>query len=108
MLETLAADLVNHMQHYLAQRLKEKRVTIHTATRVLELGKGYAMVEDDSGVRKLNGFDTIVLAMGSTSNDGIYRRLEGRVPELYLIGDAAKPREIVDAVFEAEEVAIKI
>jgi 2,4-dienoyl-CoA reductase-like NADH-dependent reductase (Old Yellow Enzyme family)/thioredoxin reductase len=108
MLETIAADLVNHMQHYLAQRLKEKRVTIHTATRVLELGKGYAMVEDDSGVRKLNGFDTIVLAMGSTSNDGIYRRLEGRVPELYLIGDAAKPREIVDAVFEAEEVAIKI
>ncbi|UCD80430.1 MAG: FAD-dependent oxidoreductase [Desulfobacterales bacterium] len=108
MLETIASDLVYHLQHYLGDRLKEKGVTILTSTRVLELGKGYAMVEDASGVRRLNGFDTIVLAMGSTPNDGIYRRLEGRVSELYLIGDAVKPREILDAVFEAEEVAIKI
>ena len=108
MLESIASDLVNHMQHYLGQRLKEKSVSILTSTRVLELGVGYAMVEDASGVRKLNGFDTIVIAMGSTPNDGIYRRLKGRVPELYLIGDAVKPREIVDAVYEAEDVAIKI
>jgi 2,4-dienoyl-CoA reductase-like NADH-dependent reductase (Old Yellow Enzyme family)/thioredoxin reductase len=108
MLENIASDLVNHMQHYLGQRLKEKRVTILTSTRVLELGEGYAMVEDASGVRRLNGFDTIVLAMGSTPNDGLYRRLEGRVSELYLIGDAVKPREIVDALYEAEEAAIKI
>ena len=108
MLENIASDLVNHMQHYLGLRLKEKQVTMLTSTRVLELGKGYAMVEDASGVRRLNGFDTIVLAMGSTPNDGIYRRLEGRVAELYLIGDAVKPREIVDAVYEAEDVAIKI
>ncbi len=108
MLENIASDLVNHMQHYLGQRLKEKRVTILTSTRVLELGKGYVMVEDAAGVRRLNGFDTIVLAMGSTPNDDIYRRLKGRVSELYLIGDAVKPREIVDAVYEAEDVAIKI
>ncbi|MEJ2164075.1 MAG: FAD-dependent oxidoreductase [Desulfobacterales bacterium] len=108
MVKTIAADLVTHMQHYLGQRLKEKGVVLLTSTRVLELGKGYAMVEDASGIHRLNDFDTIVLAMGSTPDDGIYRRLEGRVPELYLIGDAAKPREIVDAVFEGEDVAIKI
>jgi 2,4-dienoyl-CoA reductase-like NADH-dependent reductase (Old Yellow Enzyme family)/thioredoxin reductase len=108
MLEIIAADLVTHMQHYLGQRLKEKGVTVLTSTRVLELGKGYAMVEDASGVRRLNGYDTIVLALGSTPNDGIYRSLEGKVSELYLIGDALEPREVVEAVFEAEEVASKI
>ena len=108
MLEDIALDLVNHMQHYLRQRLKEKGVSILTSTRALELGRGYAMVEEASGVRRLDGFDTIILAMGSKPNDSIYRRLEGRVPELYLIGDAVKPREIVDAVYEAEDVAIKI
>jgi 2,4-dienoyl-CoA reductase-like NADH-dependent reductase (Old Yellow Enzyme family)/thioredoxin reductase len=108
MLEIIASDLVNHLQHYLGQRLNKKGVTILTSTRVLELGKGYAMVEDASGVRKLNGFDTIVLAMGSTPNDNIYKRLEGKVSDLYLIGDAIEPREIVDAVYEAEEVASKI
>jgi 2,4-dienoyl-CoA reductase-like NADH-dependent reductase (Old Yellow Enzyme family) len=82
MLEIIAADLVTHMQHYLGQRLKEKGVTVLTSTRVLELGKGYAMVEDASGVRRLNGYDTIVLALGSTPNDGIYRSLEGKVSEL--------------------------
>jgi 2,4-dienoyl-CoA reductase (NADPH2) len=108
MLEIIAADLVTHMQHYLGQRLKEKGVTVLTSTRVLELGKDYAIVEDASGERRLNGFDTIVLALGSTPNDGIYRSLKGKVPELYLIGDAVEPREVVEAVFEAEEVAFKI
>jgi 2,4-dienoyl-CoA reductase-like NADH-dependent reductase (Old Yellow Enzyme family)/thioredoxin reductase len=108
MLEIIAADLVTHMQHYLGQRLKEKGVTILTSTRVLELGRGYAMVEDASGVRRLNGFDTIVLALGSIPNDRIYRNLKEKVSELYLIGDAVEPREVVDAVFEAEEVASKI
>jgi NADH dehydrogenase FAD-containing subunit len=75
---------------------------------VLELGKDYAMVEDASGVKRLNGFDTIVLALGSTPNDRLYRSLKDKVPELYLIGDAVEAREVVDAVYEAEEVASKI
>jgi 2,4-dienoyl-CoA reductase (NADPH2) len=108
MLEIIAADLVTHMQHYLGQRLKEKGVTILTSTRVLEVGKGYAEVEDASGERRLNGFDTIVLALGSTPNNSIYRKLEGKVPELYVIGDAVEPREVIDAVYEAEEVAFKL
>ena len=108
MLETIASDLVNHLQHYLQERLGQKKVTILTSSRVLELGAGYAMVEDAAGVRRLNGFDTIVMAMGSSPNDGIYRRLEGRVAQLYLVGDAAEPREIADAVYEAQDAAINI
>ncbi len=108
MLENISSDLVNHLQHYLLKRLRDKDVTILTSTRVLELGKGYAIVEDASGVRKLNGFDTIVLAVASASNDLIYKQIEGKVAELYLIGDAVKPREIVDAVYEGEKVAIEL
>jgi len=108
MLDNIAVDLVNHMQHYLRQRLKEKGVVILTATRVLELGKGFAVVEDAAGKRRLEGFDTTVVAVGSTSNDDVFRHLEGKVPEVYLIGDAVSPREVVDAVYEAEDVAIKI
>ncbi len=108
MLENIASDLVNHMQHYLGRRLEQQGVTILTSTRVLELGKNYAMVEDASGVKRLNGFDTIVLALGSTPNDSLYGSLEGKVSEVYLIGDAIEAREVVDAVFEAEEVASKI
>ena len=109
MLEDIATDLVNHLQHYLKQRLGEKGVSIHTSARVKELGKGYVMIEDASGTRKLDDFDTIVLAMGAEKpNDTVYKNLEGKVSELHVIGDARKPREIVDAVYEGEEIAIKL
>lgn len=108
MLEEIASDLVVHLKHYLTLRLKEKGVTILTSTKVKELGKGYAVVEDTSGVRRIDGFDVIVLAVGSTSEDRIAKGLEGKVPELYVIGDASQPREALEAVYEGEEIAIKI
>jgi 2,4-dienoyl-CoA reductase-like NADH-dependent reductase (Old Yellow Enzyme family) len=108
MVGEIALDLVTHLKHYLSHRLAEKGVTIHTSTKVKELGKGYALVEDASGTRKIEGFDTIVLAVGSKSDDRIAKDLEGKVPELYVIGDASEPREALQAVYEGEEIAIKI
>ncbi len=108
MLGQIASDLVFHMQHYLSERLLKKGVTILTSTRVKELGKGYAVVEDASGVRRIDGFDTIVLAVGSIPDNRLARSLEGKVPELYVIGDAAQPRQILEAVYEGEEIAAKI
>jgi 2,4-dienoyl-CoA reductase (NADPH2) len=109
MLEDIGSDLIFHLQHYLKQRLGEKGVTIHTSAQVKELGKGYAMIEDASGIRKLDNFDSIILALGSEkSNDVVYKNLEGKVSELHVIGDAHQPREIVDAVYEGEEIAIKL
>lgn len=108
MLEEIGSDLVFHLQYYLRLRLKEEGVTILTSTRVKELGRGFALVEDASGVRRIDGFDTIVLALGRTSDDRLSRSLKGRVPEIYVIGDAAQPREALEAVYEGEEIAMKI
>ena len=108
MLEEIASDLVAHLKHYLSKRLAEKGVTILTSTKVKELGKGYALVEDASGTGKIDGFDAIVLAVGSKANDRITKSLEGKVPELYVIGDASEPREALEAVYEGEEIALKI
>jgi 2,4-dienoyl-CoA reductase-like NADH-dependent reductase (Old Yellow Enzyme family)/thioredoxin reductase len=108
MLEEIASDLVSHLKYYLLKRLVEKGVTILTSTRVKQLGKGYVLVEDTSGTRKIGGFDTIVLAVGSKSDDSVAKDLEGKVPVLHVIGDASNPREALEAVYEAEEVALKI
>jgi len=108
MLEEIASDLVTHLKYYLSKRLIEKGVTILTSTKVKELGQGYALVDDTSGTRKIEGFETIVLAVGSKSDDSVAKDLEGKVPVLHVIGDASKPREALEAVYEAEEVALKI
>jgi len=108
MLDEIASDLVTHLKYYLSQRLAGKGVTILTSTKVKELGKGFALVEAASGTRKIDGFDTIVLAVGSKPDDRIAKSLEGKVPELYVIGDASEPREALEAVYEGEEIAMNV
>ena len=108
MLGEIASDFVIHLKHYLSLRLAEKKVTVLTSTKVKGLGKGWALVEDVSGTRKIEGFDTIVLAVGSKPDNRLAKDLGGSVSELYVIGDASKPGEILQAVYDAEEAAIKV
>ena len=56
----------------------------------------------------IRGMRTIVLAMGAKSVDVLSAQLKGKVPEVYVIGDAKKPRKALEAIAEAAEVARKI
>lgn len=47
--------------------------------------------------RTRDGFDAVVLACGGEPDDRLYRELEGRVPELHVLGDAFAPRRNVNA-----------
>ena len=42
--------------------------------------------------------DTVVAAVGDKAGNALYRALEGKVPELYNIGDSAKPDSIAASV----------
>jgi 2,4-dienoyl-CoA reductase (NADPH2) len=52
--------------------------------------------------------DTVVLAAGVTPIDDVYQSLQGRVKELYLIGDAKEPRKAFDAIREGFETGMTI
>jgi hypothetical protein len=58
-------------------RLAEKKVTIPTSTTVKALGKGWALAEDARNSH-VGGFDTIVLAVGSTPDDRLAMDLRAR------------------------------
>ena len=49
--------------------------------------------------------DCVVLVTGAQANDGLYRRLKGRVGRLHVIGDAVAPRRIDQAVYEGDRAA---
>ena len=108
MREGIALDLVAHLQHFLNKRLKEKGVNILVNTKVTRFEKNGLWVEDPQGLRKLEGFDSTVISLGSIPNDELVEPLKRKVPELYVICDAFKPREIMEAVLEGEEIALKI
>jgi 2,4-dienoyl-CoA reductase-like NADH-dependent reductase (Old Yellow Enzyme family)/thioredoxin reductase len=49
--------------------------------------------------------DTVVLSFGGKANDELYHELDGRVPELRLVGDAVSPRRIHDALLDGTRAA---
>lgn len=108
MRDGIALDLVAHLQYFLNTRLKAKGVQILTSTKAIRFEKEGLWVEDPQGIRRLEGFDSIVIALGSVPNDELVQSLKGKAPEVYIVGDASKPREVMEAVLEAEEVALKI
>lgn len=108
MLDGIALDLVGHLQHFLNVRLKEKGVRILTGAKATRFEKNGLWVETREGMKKLEGFDSVIIAMGSVSNNNLAQALEGKVEELYVIGDASKPREVMEALLEAEETALRI
>ena len=108
MREGIALDLVGHLQHFLNKRLREKGVRILTSTKAIRFEKQGVWVEDPQGTKRLEGFDSIVIALGSIPNDEPVESLKGKVSEVYVVGDASKPREVMEALVEGEEVALKI
>jgi NADPH-dependent 2,4-dienoyl-CoA reductase/sulfur reductase-like enzyme len=55
--------------------------------------------------RRIEGVDTVVLAMGSRSTDALFRALRDRVPLLLACGDCVAPRGIHHALLEATRAA---
>ena len=58
-----------------------------------------------SGTEAVLDADTVVLAYGGRANDALFHELEGRVPELKLVGDACSPRRIHDAILDGTRAA---
>jgi 2,4-dienoyl-CoA reductase-like NADH-dependent reductase (Old Yellow Enzyme family)/thioredoxin reductase len=108
MREGIALDLVGHLQHFLNTRLKAKGVQILTSTKAIRFGKRTVWVEGSQGTKRLEGFDDIVIALGSIPNDELVSSVKEKVSEVYVVGDASKPREVMEAVLEGEEVALRI
>ena len=55
--------------------------------------------------RIIDGVDTVVLALGSVANNRLYEALKGKVPELYLVGQALAPRKMLDSTLDGLRVA---
>ena len=63
------------------------------------------VVQNREGEQRLIPGDTIAFAVGMKPNNNLKQALQGKVSELYEVGDCVKPRYIIDAVEEAARVA---
>ena len=104
----IALDMHDVHRIHLLRRLKEFEVDRITSARVVEFLDDGVVYEKDGRKEKITGFDSIVLAMGTASHNPLEAKIKGKVPELYVIGDAASVRQAIDAIAEAAEVACSI
>jgi pyruvate/2-oxoglutarate dehydrogenase complex dihydrolipoamide dehydrogenase (E3) component len=81
-------------------------VEIRTSTRGEAISEQGIIATGKNGEKKNIGvFDTIVLAIGAKPLDEISREIEGKVPEVYVIGDALKARKaLLEAIAEGTRV----
>ena len=88
--------------------LKFHKVDVFTNTSVLEVTDDGVGLIDTSLYRRMLHAGNVVLAVGLESDQKLSRPLMGKIPNVHLIGDAKQPRNIMNASWDAYEVARNI
>jgi len=108
MLPEIAKDEQDAVKYFLLKRLNEYGVKAITGATVKEFLDDGVVCEKDGKEEKIAGFDTVILAMGAKAYNPLEEKIKGKVPELYVIGDAVKARKAVEAIEEGARAAVKI
>jgi pyruvate/2-oxoglutarate dehydrogenase complex dihydrolipoamide dehydrogenase (E3) component len=105
LLEDVARDMEPVTRRMTLARIAELPVTVHTATRLLEIDRGGALVRDETtgDERSLGFFDTIVVAVGHRSHDPLSVALREAGVQVELIGDARHPGQVLDATRDGHQ-----
>jgi NADPH-dependent 2,4-dienoyl-CoA reductase/sulfur reductase-like enzyme len=108
MLPRIGADYGPANRYVVIDRLVAAGIRLETGVKAQAIAK--------TGVKAIRGglypeffeADTVVLSAGMVSNDEIARTLEGKVPTVFKIGDAAKPASVKEAMESAFKIAMHI
>jgi 2,4-dienoyl-CoA reductase-like NADH-dependent reductase (Old Yellow Enzyme family)/thioredoxin reductase len=94
-----------------AQKLDNPRVLQNVTVEDISDGKITVQLGDNAARRKVIPYDALVLSRRfgeRKANDSLFEELEGKVAEVYKIGDCAQARSIKDAIWTANEVVRRI
>ncbi len=83
-------------------------VSLMVDSKVMKITKKGLIVRNKMGKRQSINADTIVLAVGRHSNNRLSQALQGKIPEVYVVGDLVKPRHILEAMSEGFRVGLNI
>ena len=91
----------------MVQRLRAAGVTITIMAYIREIGDRQVIVEDvhSDEVRTIDDVDAVVLTTSRVPVNSLEGELEGKVAQLYTIGDALAPRMWGAATYEAHKFA---
>jgi 2-enoate reductase len=106
-LPRMAGEMGLMSRRRLMDGLRGKQVTLLTNTKCEEV-KSDSVIVSAEGQRKTYPMDSIIVAVGYRANDDLFKALEGKVPELYHIGDSSQPRGIRESVNEGYRTGLSL
>lgn len=105
---TLAYDMeVVNMVFMVAVLLPKYGIQGFTGTHIEEIADDKVIANIDGKRQKIEA-DTVILALGYSPDRTLYEALQGKVSELYTIGDCVKARLVADAVHKGAYIARQI
>lgn len=107
MLDEIGQDAGPMNRTRLKEALKESDIEVKCKTELLSISKKGATFRADTVEYHISA-DTVILAVGAKAQNFLYSSLEGKVPELYAVGDCVTPRKMIEAIHEAYDVAMKL
>ena len=82
----------------------EKGTIMLTGVRYDEVTDRGLTITTKEGKKQTIEADTVLLTLPPAPNTALFKALEGKVPEVYMVGDCREPRLIVDAIDEASSI----
>jgi 2,4-dienoyl-CoA reductase (NADPH2) len=103
--ETIGQGVPERKRHSLFRWLGKKGVTMMAGVKYDRITDRGIIITTAEGVSKTLKADTIIPAVPLKPNNELKKKLEGKVPEIYAIGDCNEPGVIIDATNTAYRVA---
>jgi 2,4-dienoyl-CoA reductase-like NADH-dependent reductase (Old Yellow Enzyme family)/thioredoxin reductase len=108
MLDRVADDMPRIPRPYLVHRLNQLGVEIITGAKVEAITDYGVLINKAGMVDMVDGFSSIVLALGSRPVDELADELKDLVEELFIVGDARQVARIAEATSQSAEAALAI
>ena len=99
-LRRIASDMFPMARRRLFDGLRSKKVTLRTSSTCEEVREDSVRITNAEGKKETIPADTVIIAVGYKANERLYKALEGKVPEIYCIGNSSEPRRILEATDE--------
>ncbi|MBI5409469.1 MAG: FAD-dependent oxidoreductase [Nitrospirae bacterium] len=92
----------------LLKRLNEKRVKILTGTEAVSIEQGKVQIKDKDGELSFVLADSVIISIGTTPENSLLEILKGKMPEVYVVGNAEQPGNVGTALRSAAKAALSI
>jgi 2,4-dienoyl-CoA reductase-like NADH-dependent reductase (Old Yellow Enzyme family) len=105
MLPELASDMAFGPRYYLLQSLEAHKVKVITSACIESVAPQGIGCSRNGLTETIGGIDTVVLAMGASPESALARQLEGKAPQVHVIGDAKNPSNAMEAIAAGARIA---